>query len=152
MTVPETPALPTAIAWLLFVGAEAATCYLIFIAKRPAVQPALNEEAEAEDSVPDGLIQQFTRVRQHDAESFHALIAARFEPGESVAVVHLAFCPPMLNAPKLDAHAIDADDLTVRMVQVESFGARIEVRRSQATSAERTATVEVIGTAELATS
>ena len=48
-----------------------------------------------ECEVPDGLIQQMTRLRDGAGESIHALVQAEIPAQDNQAVIHLAFCPPL---------------------------------------------------------
>src|SRR5262249_40920696 len=97
--------------------------------------------------IPEGLVQRLTRVRDDHRESIHALLQARFAPADQLAVVHVAFCPPLAERPELDVHPVDADDIEARVAQVETFGARIEARRPLDERSDRSVVVEVLGLA-----
>jgi hypothetical protein len=95
-------------------------------------------------------VQQVTRVREADRESIHALVQVEFAGGDQLAVVHLAFCPPLDAAPELAAHAMEAEDVEVKVTQGETFGARIEARRKAESIREaRSTVIEVLGHSDL---
>jgi hypothetical protein len=156
-TLSGTPAVAIAFAWFLVVAGEGASWLLTY---RPellnrhrwqqisAIRETTEEiAAEVEAEVPAGLVQQLTRVREGDRESIHALLMAKIPPGDRLAAIHVAFCPPLEVAPELTAHAIDADDAEVRITQAETFGARIEVRVREVASEQHSVLVEVLGSA-----
>jgi len=111
----------------------------------PQQEDVVLEETEVE--IPIGLVQQVTRVREEGRESIHALVQAEIAAGDRMAVVHLAFCPPLEATPELTAHAVEAEDAEVKLTQAETFGARIEVRLGAAVKEPCGVIVEVIGAA-----
>jgi hypothetical protein len=154
LTLPGTPAVGVALAWILLIAGEAAQG--LFYSRpdvrrvwntrsaNPIVSPLISEAAELE--IPAGLVQQLTRVREGDRESLHALVRAEIPGGDRLAVLHLSFCPPLGEAPELRAHAVEAEDAEVRVTLAETFGARIEVRLPREDAAARSVLVEVLGT------
>lgn len=71
---------------------------------------------------------------------------------DRLAIIHLAFCPPLAERPELTAHALDMDEADVRITQAETFGARLEVRLPAVAQAERSFLIEVLGSAATAKS
>jgi hypothetical protein len=55
---------------------------------------------------------------------------ARFEPGQSLATVHIPFQPPFERAPAFSFEAIDAATVRMRTPAVFRYGVRLEVKRS----------------------
>jgi hypothetical protein len=159
MTLPGTPAWAVFSAWFGLVAAEAGTwCLAGRLCSKgshaappgPAVaqkRPAADAEETADAEIPVGLVQQITRIRRDGAETVHIVIQAEVPRGERLAVIHLAFCPPLDVSPELEAHAIDADDAEVRIALAETFGARLEVRLPHAATTVRQVLVEVLGSA-----
>jgi len=157
-TLSGTPALAIAIAWFVVIACEGASW---LVAYRPelltrerrrqqvGVNRAAAEEilAEPEAELPAGLVQQLTRIREDDRESIHALLLAEIPPDDRLAIIHVAFCPPLEATPELIAHALDTDDADVRITQAETFGARIEVRLPEVVIEKRNVLVEVLGSA-----
>ena len=153
ITLPGTPALAIAIAWVVLVSAEAAS-WLAFanarfirfrqfgLRRANHSEPAVADE---EPQIPAGLVQKLTRVCEGDRESIHVLANADILEGDRRAVVHVSFCPPLASRPELTAHAMDADDVEVRLTQAESFGARVEIRAKQDQPGPRSILIEVLG-------
>jgi hypothetical protein len=142
VTLPGTPAVGIAIAWLALIASETTAWLAPRVARRGrADAPSTTEESE----IPEGLLQQLTRVREGDRESIHGLLQAEVPAADRLAVVHLAFCPPLAARPELTAHAMDSDDAEVRVTQVEVFGARMEVRLPRPADEPRRVLIEVLG-------
>jgi hypothetical protein len=135
LILPGTPVFGTLLALFVFVGAETANwlpflrqylgrfSYLRSPAPVRSVVAAPTEEAE----IPPGLVQ--------------------LPAEDRLGIVHIAFVPPLPSRPQLTAHALDADDVDIRLTQVEIFGARLEVRVPQMQSQPRHILVEVLGSA-----
>ena len=86
-------------------------------------------DVEEEVALPTGVIQQLTRARSDShGESLYGLVRAEFAPGELAQQVHVAFCPPFAERPKLQAFVVDGPAANVHVAQLESFGTRIELR------------------------
>jgi hypothetical protein len=161
LTLPGTSVVGVIAAWLVLFGCEAASWLWhrrMAVVEIERTRPLLVESPEArsidadeEPAIPAGLVQQVTRVREADRESIHALVRAEIPAGDRLAAVHLAFCPPLANSPKLTAHAMETGDdsivqsTEVRITQAESFGARIEVRLPRAVDQPQCVLVEVLG-------
>lgn len=62
-------------------------------------------------------------------------IVARFEPGQSLATVHVAFQPPFDRVPEFSFEVLDAALVRVRTPAVFRYGARLELKRSEAIDA-----------------
>ena len=55
---------------------------------------------------------------------------AEFAAGQSVAVVHIPFCPAFELLPEITCEVIDAAAVRARAPAVYRYGARVELRRS----------------------
>jgi len=144
VTLPGTSSLGIAMAWFVLIGSEVAGRLLTQLASKQQVELLdLSEKPEIEE----GLVQQLTRVREGDRESIHALLQAEVAAGDRLAIVHIAFCPPLAARPELTAHAMVTDEADVKITQAETFGTRIEVRLPRTHELERTVVVEVLGSA-----
>ena len=75
----------------------------------------------------------------------HALVRADVAAHDRISVIHLALCPPLGARPELMAHSLDAENAETRITQIESFGARIEVRLPRAEAEARSVMIEVLG-------
>jgi hypothetical protein len=173
LTIPGTPLLALLLAWLIVLAGEAAQLHFHFrpswastlspppLPAPPApipppwpseIETELTETEATEAEIPAGLLQQVTRVLEDGRESIHALVQANIAANDRLAIVHLAFCPPLANRPELTAHALEMDEADVRITQAETFGARLEVRLPAVVPAERSFLIEVLGSAATAKS
>jgi hypothetical protein len=148
LTLPGTAPWSVALSWFGLVIAQAAL--LIHwsrpqLRRRPAPRAPAMKESETEQ-VSDSLVQQLTRDRNAGGgESLHALVRVTWPAGDSLTVVHLAFCPPLDRAPRLTAHALDDSGADAKVTLAETYGARIEVRRPHSQSEVTVALIEVVG-------
>jgi hypothetical protein len=99
------------------------------------------ELAEEAELVPANVVQQFTRVRESGGESLFGVLRGDFAPGERTQNLHLAFCPPLARTPELSFEQVSGPPASFKAAQVETFGARLEVRL--ATPSEEAACVLV---------
>jgi hypothetical protein len=143
LSLAGTPAWAIATAWFVVIGGESMNWLLYRVPQQESASAV--EEAADEPETPPGLVQRLTRLRESDGESLHALVRAEVPAHDRLAVVHLAFCPPLAARPELTAHAVDAEAAEVRVTQAETFGARIEVRLPQVKDEPREMLVEVLG-------
>jgi hypothetical protein len=102
----------------------------------------------AEPEIAPGLVQQLTRIVEEGRETIHGLLKAEVAANDRLAVVHIAFCPPLRERPELSAHALDCDEAEIRLTQVESFGVRLEARLPAVSDEPRSLMIEIIGSAK----
>ena len=110
---------------------------------------SVSTEEVAEPEIPQGLVQQMMRVVEDGCESIHGLVKADVAANDRLAIIHIAFCPPLGERPELSAHALDCDDAEIRLTQVESFGARLEARLPAVSDAPRSLIIEILGSAKV---
>ncbi len=98
-------------------------------------QPVLSdpEEPDVADTVMDipsgALTQQMTRSLQEDgSELIFAATQADFETGQRTQTVHLAFCPPLQQAPSMECNQLDGPPCRIKVAESQIYGARFEVR------------------------
>jgi hypothetical protein len=157
LSIAGTPLAGLVVAWLLLIAAESCQWVVRF---RPELrilrvwptihslaQPLAESTETDEAEIPDGLLQQVTRTIDGERESIHALLKAEIAGGDRLGVIHVAFCPPLATLPELTAHAVDCDDVDMRISQSETFGARIEVRLAKKSALSRSILVELLGSA-----
>ena len=155
LILPGTPILGTLLALIVLLGAETASWFPSasryldrFFHLRPLLLVQSRGESATEDTeTPPGLFQRLTRVREAAGESIHVLASAEIPAHDRLGVVHVSFVPALASRPELTAHAMDTDDIEVRLTQVETFGARMEVRVPQAEPQPRHILIEVLGSA-----
>jgi hypothetical protein len=147
------------IAWLIIAGGEIGQRLLQVSSRQqsfPPQQPVPNQIPPAceavdeitEPEIPPGLVQQVTRVVEDGRESIHVLVRADVAPNDRLAIIHIAFCPPLCERPELAANALDCQDVEIRLPQVESYGARLEVRWPGTSDQSRNLIVEILGSAK----
>jgi hypothetical protein len=150
---------PAALAALLFAGAiEGLFWRHLAVAMRPgevaatvqlppigSALDATDDEVAEEESYPANLLQQIVRTREASGEEIHAVLRAQFQPGEQVQVLHVSFCPPLVNAPRLEAFVSGEIDASAKVTSAYGFGARVEVQLSQPADESSSVLVEVTG-------
>jgi hypothetical protein len=70
-------------------------------------------------------------IRSHapdGGETISGFLRGDFRPGERSQNLHLQFCPPLDAKPTLTAQQVEGPTATVKTAQVESYGARLELR------------------------
>lgn len=156
--------LPAALATLLFAGViEGLFWRHIAVALRAfPTEPALElphrsvQSAEAaseqnetdEEAYPASLLQQIVRTRgEAGGEAIHAVLRAEFQPGEQVQVLHIAFCPPLANPPRLQAMTPGRTAADVKVTAAHTFGARLEVHLASPAVESIELIVELMGDA-----
>lgn len=101
------------------------------------------ELEEAETEFPAGYLQQMSRFRDHDGgEVIHGLLRAEFTAGQRVHHLHVAFCPPLPASPELSFEQVDGAEASVSAGQVESYGARLDLRLARPAQEGESAVVE----------
>ena len=125
--------------WSLIVGVEAGTAHLYWRSLRQrniAVARPLDhwevdevDEEEPATALPPGISQQLTRQVTEGVEALTCLLRVTFAVGEQTHTVHVAFCPPLEG--ELTAHCaqIDGAASEIKITLVETFGARLDVKR-----------------------
>jgi hypothetical protein len=75
------------------------------------------------------IFQQITRAREDDgSEVLFGLLRGQFAAGERSQNLHVGFCPPLERVPSLTWEQVEGPRATIRAAQVESFGARLDLR------------------------
>jgi hypothetical protein len=111
--------------------------------------PTPDDEEPEECEFPPEHLQQLTRYRDEaGAEVIHGRLRAEFAAGQRVHHLHVAFCPPLAAAPEFAVEQLDGPDAALTAGQVETYGARIDVRLSQPAEARDTIVTEFYARAE----
>ena len=80
--------------------------------------------------------QQVTRLLEPDGtERVMGWMRVSFEPGQRLASVHLAFCPPFARTPEATLERLEGPQVRIKRVQTFPFGARFDLKLD--TPAER---------------
>ena len=160
-SIPGTSLWALVLFWLLLVGAESfgARKYLQQrnrheVATLSPNDGATDEEEETEQEsgelLPTGVSQQFTRHISAGVETVTCLIRVPFAVGEQTHTVHVAFCPPLAGELISRCEHVDGAACETKISLVESFGARLDVKRRGPLTLEDEAVVllEVCGAAD----
>ncbi len=107
-------------------------------APRPPVQPipddeqfeqAIADSALGQSVSRDHVTQQVTRLVEPDGtERVVGWMRVSFEPGQRLASVHLAFCPPFGRTPEAALERLEGPEVRIKRVQVFPFGARFDLK------------------------
>lgn len=75
----------------------------------------------------------FDRVQdEYGGELVEGTIRVRFEPGQKRAQLHVPFSPPLAGVPDVECEPVGGEALRVRVPVRQTYGIRIEARRSDA--------------------
>jgi hypothetical protein len=106
------------------------------------------------DVEQEHVTQQVTRIVEPDGtERIVGWMRVTFEPGQRLASVHLAFCPPFARSPEASLERLEGPQVRIKRVQVFPYGARFDLKLNE--PAEHTTNVllqvaaEVHGEAEV---
>lgn len=134
----ESPAA-LAFCWLLFVGEETWAWRQMVHRRRPWSHSRGTSAAVKNDRV----LQQFTRLLTTDgAEIIRGSLSVTVERGCKHAAGHVAFCPPFAQRPHFDVQPGSATNATLKVSQLFSHGARIEVRLPQAATSDAAVSID----------
>lgn len=90
---------------------------------------AVADSSLGSDVTQEHVTQQVTRVLEPDGtERVVGWMRVSFEPGQRLASVHLAFCPPFARTPEASLERLDGPQVRIKRVQVFSFGARFDLK------------------------
>ena len=95
------------------------------------------EEQEGElEILPPDICQRIIRAKAADGSVVvYGLVRCEFEADQRQQNVHVAFCPPLSRKPHLHADQILGPKATLKPSLVETFGACLEVRLADPSSA-----------------
>lgn len=87
-------------------------------------------------------LQQLTRTRAADGvETVRGTLIAEFAPAERLAVLYVAFCPPLERVPAVTCEVAAGPSCDLKVTQIYHQGARIEARLLRASTAALRVTV-----------
>ncbi len=103
------------------------------VGDRPATMD-LPAAASLGETVPgDQVTQQFIRFHSaEDGDVFSGWLRLAVPAGSRTMSVHVAFCPPFSRAPAVQVEQVDGPPGRIHTVQVLPYGARLDVKLSQA--------------------
>jgi hypothetical protein len=96
---------------------------------------------------PENAFQEFVRSRQPDGgEMLTGWMRIALTPGQRSTAVHLAFCPPFARAPSVRVLQREGPTARIKEAQVLPFGARLDVKLSEAAGMDAVILLEVVVT------
>lgn len=113
------------VSWGL-VGMGLAAAWLL---PRSQAQPPVADPrgVRAPEPSSDALVTQLCeRTRTADGETIAGTLRAELEPGQRIVQFHLAFCPPLASAPRIEIEQIDGPEARWKPAQSWAHAARIE--------------------------
>ena len=147
LSLPGSPQAPLALLWAVLVAGEG-TALLVASGDRPAAPARLKPRTSApqlsspgelaaptwdDGLLPPGVTQRTTRaIEAETGEVIHGTVRETFAPGQRTANVHLAFCPPLAVTPELTCEQIEGPEATVKVGELEPYGARFDLRLKRA--------------------
>jgi len=127
--------------WLVWLPAILALALLPARRSSPA--------GESSDKATGLVLQQLARSRSADGvETIRGELVAEFAPGDRIAILHVAFCPPFERLPTVEAQRTFGPACELKIAQILHQGARLEVRLSRASTSARRATIELVASSE----
>ena len=147
LTIPSTISLAVMVLWLPWITFELQWwCVRMEPAKtfatvHPLVHAGTQPQAQStqiveklmagEETEEEDLMALIRRVRTEHSELISGVVQIDFEPRQQIAVAHVAFCPPLPSDPEIMAEPCEGEPVTVRVTESRSYGARLEVKRTQ---------------------
>jgi len=96
---------------------------------RKQFEQAVADSVFGLDVVQEHVTQQVTRLVEPDGtERVVGWMRVSFEPGQRLASVHLAFCPPFQRTPEAALERLDGPEVRIKRVQAFPFGARFDLK------------------------
>lgn len=97
--------------------------------ERGAIADWATEPVRSESDGPLEIIQHVTRWRQdNQGELLRAVLRADLEPNERSGSLHIAFCPPLPGIPELELEQLEGPAAVCKVAEVQTYGARIDIR------------------------
>lgn len=92
---------------------------------------AVSESVLGAEVSQEHVTQQVTRlVEPNGTERVVGWMRVSFDPGQRLASVHLAFCPPFTRAPEASLERLEGPPVRIKRVQVFPYGARFDLKLS----------------------
>ena len=162
LTAGGSPALVTAVIWLVTIAEEAATLLLVArgsgfalsaIRSRGGAQVARPTQSGAEAPVNqirppaaplERHVQRIERVQGADGcDRLSGSVAISFSPGQTRQAIHVAFCPPFATMPSLEFRQTAGPPASVKVGQLLPHGVRFDIKLERTSDVAMQAVVEV---------
>lgn len=90
------------------------------------------------------LVQHVNRTESEGRQTVVGYFRVVFQPGQQRLVLHVPFSPPLAVIPQVEAHALDEQNVRVRITDSQKYGLRAEVILPNPVESERRFLVEVV--------
>jgi hypothetical protein len=94
-----------------------------------ATEPAKKTDSFSESPASD-VTQWLTRSHTAEGEIIEGGFRVDFQAGQRDSTIHVSFCPPFSQTPKISTRDLDEANLEIQVAASFPFGARLTVRRS----------------------
>jgi hypothetical protein len=102
-----------------------------------------DEAAASEEQI----VQQLTRTTTGDgADVLRGLLYAAFSAGGRATSVHVAFCPPFRERPRIEFRQTDGPPARIKLAQLLAFGARFDIKLPTPAQGGETVALEISAT------
>jgi 8-oxo-dGTP diphosphatase len=125
LSLPATSPAALAALWLLLLAEEAFAWW-------PAGGRLKRPAPPAAKPVGDEVLQQLTRTRAADGtETISGVLRVPLEAGQRTANVHVAFCPPLGQAPRIEVQQRGGPEVRIKTGQLLPYGARLDLKLAE---------------------
>jgi hypothetical protein len=95
----------------------------------------------------DVMLQQLVRTRSIEGiETIRGTLVAGFSPAERLAVLYVAFCPPLERLPSVTCEVVEGPLCDIKVAQLFHQGVRIEARLLRASTATERVNIAFVAT------
>jgi len=91
----------------------------------------LDDTSETASTLVTNAQQSWTRFSDESGESITAIERVLFEPGQRHQTIHFSFVPSLIAIPEITTHIVAGPPATIRLDEMQTFGARLELKLSQ---------------------
>jgi len=92
---------------------------------------SLDHSLETETTLANHAQQSWTRFSDVSGESITAFERVLFEPRQRNQTIHFSFVPSLIAIPEITTQIIEGPPATIRLDEIQTFGARLELKLSQ---------------------
>jgi hypothetical protein len=149
LSIPEMSSLTKIIMWLPWLATEAHWWFARL--ETPIIRTESAAVASAVATLPsvalevrsykhnEQILQEYSRTQTGEQEIISGVITFRFAAYQQIAVEHIPFVPALPTIPSIETEPIEADAITIRATDIQTYGVRLEAKRTGALPAARIA-------------
>jgi len=102
------------------------------------------EEAAAGEEPEEQLVQQLTRAKAADgADVLRGSLYAAFPSGGRAVSIHVAFCPPFEERPRIEFRQTGGPAARIKLAQLLAFGARFDIKLPTPAQGDETIALDI---------